>query len=642
MIRYRPDIDGLRAVAVLGVVLHHLSTSLAPGGYVGVDVFFVISGYLITGIIHSDLEQGNFTFARFYERRVRRIFPALLVMLCVCLAVGYGLLFPTDMSAMLRGALGTLLFASNMVFWRDLSAGYFAATDAMQNPLLHTWSLGVEEQFYLAFPVALLAIRRLCARWLPHILYAGAIISLGLAALLLHSKSVAVFFLSPFRAWELLAGALLTVGGIPPISSQTRRECVAWLGFVAVASSIVLYTPKTPFPGLAAVMPVLGACAIIHAGGNTSVGRLLAARPIVYIGLISYSLYLWHWPVIVFARHYLVGEAMHDYVVLLGAVSVLIGSLSYHLVEQPFRGRKLSYARTVVPASIVTVSVLASTAVIGIIHDGFAGRFSTQIVQYDKERTPLIPFVQCDEKTAGDWCKLGSEALPPKTLLWGDSHLIAWAPAIQNWFQQTGRSAYLAATSACPPLFGVGTRTKPNCISQNEGVRLFLSKHPEIRTVAMIARWEAYFGADASLTTANGKGKDMGTLAQDQLAYTLHSLRDQGLRVILFGPVPSHSMSVPLALARNRYDLIHDTAGDEYRRNASFYASVENARRVADFEFLDPVQHMCTPDCLVTQSGVSLYRDSHHLSVSGAMHLAPLIQDLFPARSETTRPPRTM
>jgi peptidoglycan/LPS O-acetylase OafA/YrhL len=208
---YRPDIDGLRAVAVLAVVLHHLSVQFMPGGYVGVDVFFVISGYLITGIISREMDEGSFTFARFYERRVRRIFPALFVMLTVSLVAGYEILLPGDYALTLRGALGTVFFSSNIVFWRDMAAGYFAATDASVNPLLHTWSLGVEEQFYVFFPILLLLCYQHFRKHIAMVLMVCALVSLAGAAMLVSSKSVAVFFLSPFRAWELLVGALLAL-----------------------------------------------------------------------------------------------------------------------------------------------------------------------------------------------------------------------------------------------------------------------------------------------------------------------------------------------------------------------------------------------------------------------------------------------
>ena len=286
---YRRDIDGLRAIAVLAVVFHHLSAPLVPGGYVGVDVFFVISGYLITSIISREMAEGRFTFTGFYERRARRIFPALFAMLAVTLAAGYFLLLPSDMVATLRGALGTLFFASNVVFWRDMAAGYFAATDAALNPLLHTWSLAVEEQFYVFFPILLLLCYRYARRHIVWVLIVGAAVSLGSAALLVKNKSVAVFFLSPFRAWELLAGSLLAFNAVPLLRSRALRELIAAAGFAAIVVACFLFDSKTTFPGLTALVPVLGAVAIIHAGasGSSFVGNLLQLRPMVCVGLIS-------------------------------------------------------------------------------------------------------------------------------------------------------------------------------------------------------------------------------------------------------------------------------------------------------------------------------------------------------------------
>ena len=211
---YQPDIDGLRAVAVLAVVLHHLSAPLVPGGYVGVDVFFVISGYLITTIITREKAEGQFTFARFYERRAGRIFPALFAVLGVTLVAGWFVLLPSDYAATLRATLGTLFFSSNMVFWRDLAEGYFAP-DAKLNPLLHTWSLGVEEQFYVFFPLLLLGCYRCCQKYIFWILLGCGLVSLLGSVLVVKGNSVAVFFLSPFRAWELFAGVLLALGVMP-------------------------------------------------------------------------------------------------------------------------------------------------------------------------------------------------------------------------------------------------------------------------------------------------------------------------------------------------------------------------------------------------------------------------------------------
>ena len=415
---YRPDIDGLRAVAVLAVVLHHLSASFMPGGYIGVDVFFVISGYLITRIISREMEEGTFTFARFYERRARRIFPALFAVLAATLIAGYFVLLPSDYSGTLRGALGTLFFASNIVFWRDMAAGYFAATDAGLNPLLHTWSLAVEEQFYVFFPVLLLVCYRYFRRHIVLILIGCAVVSLAGAALLVQSKSVAVFFLSPFRAWELLVGSLLALNAVPAIRSRAVREAVAGAGLLVILIACFLYNAKTTFPGLAALAPVLGAAAIMHAGasGPSFAGRLLQWRPVVYIGLISYSLYLWHWPLIVLVRYFTGMAPITQYIPALLVASLVLGSFSYHFIEQPFRRGVRVSRKFVFSSSAVFTSIVALASVIWLMRGGFEARFSPEVVKLDQARSPQVPFVNCDEKPVKSACTLGRSEGKPKML----------------------------------------------------------------------------------------------------------------------------------------------------------------------------------------------------------------------------------
>lgn len=627
---YRPDIDGLRAVAVLAVVLHHLSASLLPGGYVGVDVFFVISGYLITRIISREMEEGTFTFARFYERRARRIFPALFAVLAVTLVAGYFLLLPSDYSGTLRGALGTLFFASNMVFWRDMAAGYFAATDAGLNPLLHTWSLAVEEQFYVFFPVLLLLCYRYFRCRIVLILVACAMVSLAGAALLVQSKSVAVFFLSPFRAWELLAGSLLAFNAVPVIRSRVLREAVAGAGLLAIVAPCFMYDAKTTFPGLAALAPVLGAAAIIHAGasGPSMAGRLLQWRPVVYIGLISYSLYLWHWPLIVLVRYAMGMESITPYIPVLLAASLALGSLSYHFIEQPFRRGMHVTRNFVFSSSAVFASVLTVASVFGLIRGGFEERFNPTVVKLDQARSPQIPFVSCSEKPIGSACIFGRSEGKPTMLLWGDSHLLAWAPALDESLASQKTRAVFANSSACPPMLGVDNAIKAICAVQNLAVKNYLLAHPEIKTVVMSAFWSTYFREDGPLTAQAGNPPAKGIdAAKNALASTIQWLRDDGRQVVLVGPVPVYDKSVPMALALEKATdrtLLHSSMDEQRKKHASFFEVVDVAKRGeggASFRFLDPIQWLCAEDCMVMKDGIPLYRDSHHLSVAGVMAL---------------------
>ena len=279
-VAYRPDVDGLRAVAVLAVVLNHFSAVAVPGGYVGVDVFFVISGFLITGIIARELAEGRFSFRRFYQRRARRIFPALFARLVATVAAACVLLLPSDLLPTLRAALGTALFGSNLVFWR-MELGYFDVTDTRLNPLLHTWSLAVEEQFYILFPVFLLICYRRFTRHVLAVAVLCSVVSLIGAVLLTRTNAQAAFYLAPFRAWELLAGALLALGALPRTRSAVLREAMVGGGMAAIVVACFAFDDSTAFPGLAALAPVLGAVAVIHGGtsGSTMAGRRWESVP---------------------------------------------------------------------------------------------------------------------------------------------------------------------------------------------------------------------------------------------------------------------------------------------------------------------------------------------------------------------------
>jgi peptidoglycan/LPS O-acetylase OafA/YrhL len=649
---YRPDIDGLRAIAVLAVVLHHLSASLVPGGYVGVDVFFVISGYLITGIISREMAQGNFSFAHFYERRARRIFPALFAMLAVTVVAGYFLLLPSDYLATLRGALGTLFFSSNIVFWRDMAAGYFAATDAGLNPLLHTWSLAVEEQFYVLFPVFLL----LCYRYVPSlraqhgnpapsrtvgatqpivlILAVGTLVSLAAAALLVQSKSVAVFFLSPFRAWELLVGALLALNAVPLIRTGAVREAVAGTGLLAILAACFVYDSNTTFPGLAALAPVLGTAAIIHAGSGfrNAVGRVLALRPVVYVGVISYSLYLWHWPLIVLTRYAMSLDPLTPYIPLLLIMSLAVASLSFHFLEQPFRHGKLVPRRVVFALSTVFVSMLAMGSVFGMVHGGFEERFTPAVVQLDKARWPDIPFVNCEGKPAASGCTLGLPDSHPTLLLWGDSHALAWAPVLDKILTTRGTSAVLAVSPQCPPLLGIVIRSRTNCTSQNLANKNYLLNNQNIKTVVLSAYWTQYFDSSVSLAAQAGNPPDTGSQAASKaLTSTIQWLRDEGKQVVLIGPVPVYDRHPPLALALELSTgraFPRTSIQLQQHKNRTFFTVVKIAQSQggASLRFLDPIRWLCDLDCMVMKDGLPLYRDMNHLSAAGAMALEPQLR----------------
>lgn len=300
-VQYRADIDGLRAIAVMAVVAYHAGIKAAGGGFIGVDIFFVISGYLIGSIVLGEAREGQFSLLRFYERRVRRLLPALVLVLCATFALAAVYSFPAELVQLGRSMLAALFFASNIFFWRH--SGYFDAPAETQ-PLLHTWSLAVEEQFYLFFPLTLVLLVRYAPQYLKVVIVAATALSLLLCIEATADFSKASFFLLPMRAWEFLLGVLIAIGLFPRLPDPLIRNVAAAAGLAMICAAILVFTNETPFPGFSALLPTVGAALVIGSGlsGPTFVKRLLSLRPVVFVGLISYSLYLWHWPVIVFQR----------------------------------------------------------------------------------------------------------------------------------------------------------------------------------------------------------------------------------------------------------------------------------------------------------------------------------------------------
>lgn len=338
---YRPDIDGLRAIAVLSVFAFHLDAPVLHGGFTGVDIFFVISGYLIGARVSFELRARTFSIFAFWERRVRRIFPAFAAMMAAALVAAYFLMLPNELTSFASSFIAAVLSVSNI--WFYLHSGYFSNLSTTQ-PLLHTWSLAVEEQFYVVLPAILWLVIRFAPRWEVRILSLIAVLSLILAAFGAYMNPEATFYLLPTRMWELLLGTLVAAGLAPKIRPALGREAAAAVGLLLIAAGFLLINKSTPFPGLAAIPSCLGTAMIIHVGqsGSSTVTRGLAFKPLVWVGLISYSLYLWHWPVIIFAEHYAPALAGMSHRLLAPVIVVVafVGAwLSWRFVEQPLRRR---------------------------------------------------------------------------------------------------------------------------------------------------------------------------------------------------------------------------------------------------------------------------------------------------------------
>ncbi len=678
MTTYRRDIDGLRAIAVVAVVLFHAHLGPFTGGFIGVDVFFVISGYLIVGIILDDIRAGRFSIAMFYERRVRRLFPALFVVLVACTIAGYLLFLPQEFAAFGRSVVATAAFASNFLFWDQ--AGYFD-TPAELKPLLHTWSLAVEEQFYLLFPPFLIAVSKYAKAALTRWVLGIAFVSFALSAALVGSDPEATFYLLPTRMWELMIGALLVCAPIPALVNTRARAAATLLGLGLIGISTTLYSAKTPFPGIAALPPCIGAALIIHAGrggstagnghltpqrsgGTSPIHALLSSRAFVYVGLISYSLYLWHWPILVFARA-VTGRPLTGIETLpLIALSFAAADLSWRFIEAPFRGRGRRFSRAQIFAfgGAASVVLLLTGGTIDARHGlparvpdavstAAAGALDTD-VQFKQRCMNFGP----DQVTADDLCRIGSSDRRPTFLLWGDSHANALAPAISEAAGSANIAGLFAGSGGCAPLLGV-SRTQDKsfpCEDFNARVLDLIRSEGKLHTVILASRWvitadgRRYLnesGTDVFVRDAQSHETSVGENAavfRRGLGRTLSALRSAGRRIIVVGPIPEIGFDVPTTLARDiwfkrkvRIEDIEPSRAAFFERQKLVLNTLHDLQAQFGFMLIQPYLSLCDrKTCGVGTPARPLYVDDNHLSISGARRLRSLFEAALSADTD--------
>jgi peptidoglycan/LPS O-acetylase OafA/YrhL len=498
---YRADIDGLRAIAVLAVVAFHAFPSVLPGGFVGVDVFFVISGYLITSLLRQSLEDGTFRFSTFYARRIRRLAPALILVLAAVLAAGWTWLLTDELAQLAAHAASSVAFVMNLVLWSE--TGYFD-TAAEQKPLLHLWSLGVEEQFYLIWPALLWAAWRW--RRPSFVIAIVALLSFAANVAVVHAAPTAAFYLPTSRVWELAAGGLLAGMGPP------RRGWIAQLlslsGAALLALGVAVIRPSMPFPGWWALLPAGGAALVIAAGPRGWANGVLAARPLVFVGLISYPLYLWHWPILTFARMIEAGPLGLQRTAALVALAVVLAWLTYRFVEQPIRR---AHGRWVIVNLAVASAGVAAVALAVLTNQGsLPPRFPPQVqalvdfsYRYERPYRERACYLMPDQSAAAfaRECVEQTPAGLPLVVLWGDSHAAHLYPGLRRLQSARGFRIAQFTGSSCPPLLDIDTPTQPHCQSVN---RLALAQMAALRPaiVLMAARWENYHWSTLGETVA--------------------------------------------------------------------------------------------------------------------------------------------
>ncbi|MFN4134862.1 MAG: acyltransferase family protein [Novosphingobium sp.] len=607
--QYRRDIDGLRALAILPVLAFHAGLPGFSGGFVGVDVFFVISGFLITGIIAREIDEGRFSLLRFYERRARRILPALLLMIAVVLGAAALFYLPADFAGVPRSALMTLLFMANA--WFFTQTGYFGGpADSM--PLLHCWSLAVEEQFYLAFPFLLWA----CARFAPHYraraLVLAALLSFAIAFAKQADTDGFAFYLLPARAWELLAGSLIAFYPHGRTAGQRKSEALALLGLLLITGAVFLYDRSTVFPGVSALAPVVGAALLIRHAPGTMMGRLLSTRLLVGTGLISYSLYLWHWPIIVFADYLTDAPQGPVFKAALIAASFLAAWASWRIVERPFRDPRRFGQRRIFQLALGGMGAIAAIALTLVPLGGWPSRFPVEVSRLAQAAHDISPKRgRCIlDETGGDHpdCILGAP-VAPTAVIWGDSHGVELAWALGESLASENRSVVQRTRASCPPVNGYQVANDPGCAAGNARTMAYLMASPRISHVYLAAFW------------ASPAYRQPGMA--ERIESTIAQLQGAGKSVTLIGPVPPQPFDVPRHLAQaaasGRLHLARGASLSDYHHETAWLTRHYPRLQQQGVRILDPLRVLAQGDhSRLMVNGRPAYFDSHHLSLAGA------------------------
>ncbi len=651
--KYRRDIDGLRAIAVLPVMLFHAHAPFFSGGYVGVDIFFVISGYLITTIIATELEQGTFSSLRFYERRARRILPALLLMVVFALAISAVVLNPNQLQVLGERALAVMFFVSNMHL--AMNDDYF--DDAAEtNPFLHTWSLAIEEQYYILFPILMMVIWRTRKQWALPVVLLISVASILLAEWMSRTTPSVSFYLLPTRTWELGAGAVVALAelryGKAPRDKLAARVLPA-LGLLMIAVSIVMFDNETVHPGFATLLPVTGAVLVIAFGGAQDLGtRLLSLRLLVGVGLISYSLYLWHQPLIALIAYVRDGRMQPEYYAGAIVVSFFVAWLTWKYVETPFRSRTAIPARRGLRIGVAVTAGILAFSVACIATRGFAFRKPEEVwraLAYERQNPAVqhkVGGYVCMSRDPADACAIGDPSGVKGVAVVGDSHAAVLGSSFSEALARDGRAGVEFTQAGCPyaPGFTRRDHRTPKCPTFVDATRERLLT-PNFDTIFLAGRYTLQLDGNVFDNREGGVergetagyvavGVDKSTISEaDRQASVstgyrkaVEELINAGKRVVLIYPIPEAGWRVPgeLAARRSRGDFSPlTTSYHRYReRNAGVFAAFDAIPNSPNLVRVYPDRVLCNtrhPGRCETHDGDILYYvDDDHMSRDGA------------------------
>jgi len=640
---YRADIDGLRALAVVAVILCHAGVPFMRGGFAGVDVFFVISGFLITQLLVPAIRDGSWrALGDFYLRRARRILPALFVMMLVATLIATILFVPAELESYGLVLRLASLMLGNLSGWGN--GNYFSAMSA-QLPLLHLWSVAVEEQFYLAFPWLLLA----AARWLPGrrtpVLFVCALASLAFCLYCADRRSVANYYLAPTRGWELLIGALLVGLELPALARRWLRELLAALSLAVLAASFSLLQQDDSYPNLTTLVPCLATAALIAAGraGPTMSARLLEWRPVVFTGLISYSLYLWHAPALTFFERYnIVTPTALQLTLLLVGVYVW-SALSWAFIEEPVRRRRvLTENWRFLWTAAAALAVLLASAILLIRSHGLPQRFSEPLrgllaMPILHPQASHCMGLSPEQVRAGELCRFGPEEIrKPHVIAWGDSHAGTLLPALEDAAQSSGVKLEFAARGACRPLLGVASKSRRErdaaaCEQFNEAmVSRMAQVLPDM--VILVAHWSERGdrfmspGAHAAAGVSIFRAGLENTVRRIATAHT-------GVCIVLDVPELNYPIPPALLTARQRgLDplFLRITRAEIEQRYGSTIADIHAVAKSFDLTVVDPKDRLCPGErCDIGNATEVYYMDTNHLTTAGARVVTETIKGCF-------------
>lgn len=652
-IEYRPEIDGLRALAVIPVLLFHAGFGF-PGGYAGVDVFFVISGYLIGSVILKEAQAGTFRFSAFWTRRLRRLFPSWAVVVVATTIAATLCLIPPHLESFGDSLWYQPALAANIYFWKQ--TGYFEIASEFQ-PLLHTWSLALEEQFYLLLPLVLLPLIRLGQHWVRGVLIGFIVISLGVSIYFSIRFPGFAFFMLPSRIWELDIGVLLALMSKRGFRHHRMNELGGVIGIALILSSYFFFDLNTPFPGYAALLPCLGAALVIHTNGSRlcSSGRFLSHSAAVRVGKISYPLYLWHWPVIVFLKYLWIEEPPG--VAMVGALllSGVFAWSTYQWIEMPVRSRRWFAGTKSLCMGGLAVSLFLIVAGWFLQKSsGLPQRFSDDVLQvlssldkdklpYQKEIELVYNISEWDEM--GGACAIGEVRNPRgRLLLWGDSHALSLTHVMNELGKKHGVEVIIAAEAGVAPIpetYPVGRGSEVLAIS--ERVEQWL-RGAEVDEVIFVSKWAMYIEGrkdgklDRLLQSKTKKASLPREGAEIFLTHfpdVIHRLEASGAGVSVMRTVGFQPRSVPETLAQitsrgKELNSMALPASHHRREAASINAFLDRAVSGTGAQILDPFPYLIEDGVyLMAKDGKPLYSDRDHLSFFGADRLKPLFEPIF-------------